>query len=69
MPTDLDFKAKVNDDMIIRLLECFVWRNEEKRKRRRSEDGSGSESESGEERFSYVQGKESAIFSSDSEHG
>jgi hypothetical protein len=57
MPTDIDFKAKVSDDMIIRLLECFVWRNDEKRKRRRSEDGSGSESEGGEERFSYVQGK------------
>jgi hypothetical protein len=64
LATDTNFKSKVKEDMLIRLLECFVWRNVGKRGRRSEDGGStdrgrGSSSESGDDGvgFGYVQGK------------
>ncbi|KAG7531261.1 hypothetical protein FFLO_04503 [Filobasidium floriforme] len=45
LATDTDFKGKVREDMLIRLLEAFVWRSQEK----------ALEMEGGLD-FSYVQG-------------
>lgn len=63
LATDTNFKSIVNEEMLIRLLECFVWRNEGKRGTRGEGAGNrdtnrGSGSESGDEgvRFGYVQG-------------
>jgi cell cycle arrest protein BUB2 len=60
LATDLSFKGKVREDMLIRLLEAFAWKNSQNQPQEYSglpSNAYNGKKEKGRLEFTYVQGK------------
>ena len=60
LATDLNFKGKVTEDMLIRLLEAFAWKNSQNGMKRQPdglpENAYSRKTDRGHFEFAYVQG-------------